>query len=86
MGPLGWIAVSLAAWTVLIALVRLLVLPALQRGPAGDPVLGLAWYFLKVFNRVVHRVTFTGLEHLPTRTPPDRWWWSPITPAPWTPC
>ncbi|MAA52168.1 MAG: hypothetical protein CMJ41_03885 [Phycisphaerae bacterium] len=70
MGPLGWIAVSLAAWTVLIALIRWFVIPALRRGPAGDPVLGLAWYALKVFGRIVHRVRFTGLEHLPTRHPP----------------
>ena len=76
MGPLGWIAVSLAAWAVLIALIRRLVIPALRRGPAGDPALGLVWYFLKVFNRVVHRLKVTGLEHLPSRYPPrplDGW-------------
>lgn len=70
MGPLGWIAVSLAAWAVLIALIRRLVIPALRRGPAGDPALGLVWYFLKVFNRVVHRLKVTGLEYLPSRYPP----------------
>ena len=69
MGPLGWIALALGAWIVLVTLVRVLVLPPLARGPAGDPGLGLAWYALKIGNRLIHRLQVTGLEYLPTQRP-----------------
>ena len=69
MGPLGWIALAIGAWIVLVTLVRVLILPPLTRGPAGDPGLGLVWYALKIGNRLIHHLQVTGLEHLPTQRP-----------------
>ena len=69
MGLLGWIIVGLGIWIVLVTLARVLILPPLKRGPAGDAVLGLLWYFLKIAGRLIHRVEVTGLERLPDRRP-----------------
>jgi len=69
MGPLEWIAVALGAWIVLVTLVRVLILPQLSRGPAGDPGLGLAWYAIRFGSRLIHRLQVTGQECLPTRRP-----------------
>ena len=69
MGPLGWIAVALAVWVLLATIAWRVVIPALKRGPAGDPGLGLTWYVLKIASRLIHRLRVTGTEHLPPRCP-----------------
>lgn len=37
----------------------------LLSGPRGDVASTLAWYLTRVYSRIVHRVKFDGLEHVP---------------------
>ena len=59
-----------AAALVLLALVGAMC-RALMRNPRGDVETGLAWWFVRAWCRVVHRVSFAGLEHVPRWTPGD---------------
>lgn len=65
MNWLGWAVIGIVAWIALLTLVYLVFLPRMARGPAGDPIVGLAWRLLKVAVRLIHRLKVTGLEHLP---------------------
>lgn len=63
--PTGWtIFFALTGWIALIVVIRLLVLPWLARGPQADPVTGLMWRVVRLYCRVVHRVTYHGLDEL----------------------
>jgi 1-acyl-sn-glycerol-3-phosphate acyltransferase len=58
--------VILCIFTVLVLIaVPLVVLPALRSGPAGSIRVTLLWRFLQFYLRVVHRVRYFGLEHVP---------------------
>jgi len=61
----GWIILIVAAaWLALIALVRFAILPWLIHGPNADPVIVLLWRVLRVYSRIMHRVTYQGFEEL----------------------
>jgi 1-acyl-sn-glycerol-3-phosphate acyltransferase len=68
MPALKGLFVAAAIWIVVVLLIRWFAARYLTIGPGRDPVLGLMWYVIRVYSRLVHRVTFSGLEHLP-RTP-----------------
>ena len=65
MGPLAWTAVGLGVWVATLSFFYLVIQPWLKSGPGQDPVLGVCWWLLKVYGRVIHRVKATGLEHVP---------------------
>jgi 1-acyl-sn-glycerol-3-phosphate acyltransferase len=52
-------------WIAIISLIRLAVVPRLRHGPGGDPVYGLMWRVLRLYCRLWHRVTYSGVELLP---------------------
>ena len=70
MGPLAWIAAGLGLWITALSFIYLVIVPRLRRGPGQDAFLGLCWWLLRIYGRVIHRVKATGLEHLPTTTHP----------------
>ncbi len=41
-----------------------------RRGPAGDPVTVFLWLVVRVYGRLMHRTTLTGLEHVPATNEP----------------
>lgn len=60
-----WILlIGAASWIVLIALIRIAIVPWLANGPNHDPVTGLMWRTVRLYCRLVHRVTYHGLHHL----------------------
>jgi 1-acyl-sn-glycerol-3-phosphate acyltransferase len=55
--PIAWLAFAvLAGW--------------LLDNPREDVPAGLLWHFSRLYSRVLHRVRYVGLEHLPKSRPP----------------
>ncbi len=54
------IILLIALWATLIVLGR-----ALRRAPRDEPEWGLAWLGASIYTRLVHRVRFEGIEHIP---------------------
>lgn len=69
MTPLIIIAV---AWIAIVGLGHLVAATLLTRGPSGDPLDGLTWYALRLYNRVVHRVRYRGTTHIPDTNRPEQ--------------
>jgi 1-acyl-sn-glycerol-3-phosphate acyltransferase len=63
-------ALVLAGWLILVGLLRWTVVPRLATGPGGDPGTGLLWRIVRAYGRLVHRTTYTGLEHVPPTNRP----------------
>jgi len=53
------------AWIVIVSVIQIWVLPRLRQGPRGDAVTGFLWRLSRIHVRLIHRVQFHGLEHLP---------------------
>ena len=68
MPTLKGLLLAAVIWIVVVLVVRWLAGRFLTIGPGRDPILGLMWYAIRIYARLVHRVTFGGLEHLP-KTP-----------------
>ena len=52
-------------WILAVAAWWLLAVPFLRRGPRGDAITGLLWRILRVYGRVLHRVTYVRQDLLP---------------------
>jgi 1-acyl-sn-glycerol-3-phosphate acyltransferase len=62
--------VAVACWIALVLLARLAARLWFSRGPGGKATTGLLWHVLRAYCRVLHRVRFTGLEHVPATNRP----------------
>ena len=63
-------AIAVAGWLALVLLFRWIALRWLTIGPGGDPVFGLLWHTFRLYLRIMHRPTYTGLEHVPPSNDP----------------
>ncbi len=68
----AWLTVLLlvAAWTAIVLIVRWMAARWLSEGPAGDAVHFLTWQALRGYSRLMHRTTYSGLEHVPQTNAP----------------
>lgn len=64
MSPRTAILLAVAAAAAIAALLWLVVIPWLRRGPRGEILIGMLWRFLRGYVRIVHRSRFHGLEQL----------------------
>lgn len=64
------VLVLVAAWMALVLILRWIGARWLSHGPAGDPTHFLTWQALRVYCRLVHRLTVSGLEHVPPTNRP----------------
>lgn len=55
-------ALVLGAWLTLAFVAR-----QLTRGPREEPVAGLAWWAMRLYVRLMHRLRVEGREHVPAR-------------------
>jgi 1-acyl-sn-glycerol-3-phosphate acyltransferase len=62
--------IAVAAWAAFVLLVRLAARLWFSRGPGGQASTGLLWSCLRGYCRLVHRVRFDGLEHVPATNRP----------------
>lgn len=46
------------------------LLRSLRAGPEGHALTGLSWQLLRGYNRLIHRVRYEGLEHVPVTSDP----------------
>ncbi|MCA9284285.1 MAG: 1-acyl-sn-glycerol-3-phosphate acyltransferase [Phycisphaerales bacterium] len=73
MSTTSWIVFGVLAWLVFVAVVEGVVLPRLRGQLQGgtDPLTGLLALVVRVYVRLVHRVSVEGAEHVPARVPPE---------------
>jgi 1-acyl-sn-glycerol-3-phosphate acyltransferase len=64
------VALFVAGWMALVLLFRGTIGRWLASGPGGDAITGLIWWTVRVYGRLMHRTTYTGLEHVPTTNHP----------------
>lgn len=65
----SWIIIPVAIGVIVIVIAGLVIQGVrtgwFTAGPRGEVLWTLVWRFCRVFSRVVHRVEYTGLEHVP---------------------
>lgn len=60
------VVVAALGWVAVVGLLRWLAARMFATGPGGgDPVTGLMWLAFRGYSRLMHRVTYVGLEHVP---------------------
>ncbi|MHC4589368.1 MAG: lysophospholipid acyltransferase family protein [Planctomycetota bacterium] len=64
------LALVIAGWLALVGLFRLTIQRWLASGPSGDATTGFLWLIVRTYGRLVHRTTYTGLEHIPPSNRP----------------
>lgn len=64
MSALSLILLSLALWVALILVIRTVIVPWLAHAPMENALSGIVWRFGRLYCRVIHRVTWVGLETL----------------------
>ncbi len=58
------ILLSLAGWIAFLAVIQYGVTPWLAAGPNRDPLIGIMWRVVRVYAKLVHRVSFHGMVEL----------------------